>query len=88
MGSGGGRPLVARLPIVSGDEFVRILGQIGFIWDYTQGSHMILLNPDGLRGIGATTPRARKRSASSLDKGRGADSRRILGALPSVGVSS
>ena len=40
---------MARLPIVSGDEFVRILGQIGFIWDYTQGSHMILLNLDGLR---------------------------------------
>ena len=40
---------MARLPVVSGDEFVRILGQIGFIWDYTQGSHMIILNPDGVR---------------------------------------
>ena len=40
---------MARLPIVSGDEFIRILGEAGFIWDYTQGSHMILLNPDGRR---------------------------------------
>lgn len=40
---------MARLPIVSGDEFVRALGRVGFIWDYTQGSHMILLNPDGVR---------------------------------------
>ena len=40
---------MARLHVVSGDEFVRILGQVGFIWDYTQGSHMILLNLDGLR---------------------------------------
>ena len=27
---------MTRLPVVSGDEFVRILGQIGFIWDYTR----------------------------------------------------
>jgi predicted RNA binding protein YcfA (HicA-like mRNA interferase family) len=40
---------VVRLSVVSGDELVRILGQAGFIWDYTQGSHMILLNGDGLR---------------------------------------
>lgn len=40
---------MARLPVVSGDEFVRILGQIGFVWDYTQGSHMILLHADGRR---------------------------------------
>ena len=48
---------MARLPVVSGDEFVRILGQVGFIWDYTQGSHMILLNPDGLR---VSVPRHRE----------------------------
>ena len=40
---------MVRLPVVSGDEFVGILGKIGFTWDYTQGSHMILLNADGLR---------------------------------------
>ena len=40
---------MARLPIVSGDEFVRIMRNIGFIWDYTQGSHMILLHADGRR---------------------------------------
>ena len=40
---------MARLPVGSGDELVRVLGLIGFIWDYTQGSHMILLNQDGRR---------------------------------------
>ena len=48
---------MARLPVVSGDEFVRILGQIGFNWDYTQGSHMILLNGDGVR---VSVPRHRE----------------------------
>lgn len=48
---------MARLPVVSGDEFVRILGQVGFIWDYTQGSHMILLNSDGVR---VSVPRHRE----------------------------
>ena len=28
---------------------MRILGLAGFIWDYTEGSHLILLNADGLR---------------------------------------
>lgn len=48
---------MARLPVVSGDDLVRILGQIGFSWDYTQGSHMILLNPDGVR---VSVPRHRE----------------------------
>ena len=48
---------MARMPVVSGDEFVRILGLAGFIWDYTQGSHMILLNAGGLR---VSVPRHRE----------------------------
>ncbi|PKB73305.1 MAG: hypothetical protein BZY75_02555 [SAR202 cluster bacterium Io17-Chloro-G7] len=40
---------MARLPVTSGDRFVRVMSQIGFVWDYTQGSHMILLHPDGSR---------------------------------------
>ena len=38
-----------RLPIISGDEFVKIVSKIGFVWDHTEGSHMILLNPNKRR---------------------------------------
>ncbi len=48
---------MARLPVVSGDDFVRIMRHAGFVWDYTQGSHMILLNQDGLR---VSVPRHRE----------------------------
>jgi len=40
---------VARLPVISGDELVRVLSRAGFIWDHTEGSHMILLHPNGRR---------------------------------------
>ena len=40
---------MARLPLISGDEFVRILRRAGFAWDHTEGSHMILLHPNGRR---------------------------------------
>jgi predicted RNA binding protein YcfA (HicA-like mRNA interferase family) len=40
---------VARLPTISGDELARVMGLVGFIWDHTEGSHMILLHPDGRR---------------------------------------
>lgn len=40
---------MARLPMVSGDEFVRAMSRAGFIWDHTEGSHMILLHPNGRR---------------------------------------
>ena len=36
---------MSHLPVVSGDEFVKIVRKIGFVWDHTEGSHMILLNP-------------------------------------------
>lgn len=36
---------MARLPVVSGDEFVRGIRKIGYVWDHTEGSHMILLHP-------------------------------------------
>lgn len=38
-----------RLPVISGDEFVRVLQKAGFGWDYTEGSHMILFHPSGRR---------------------------------------
>jgi predicted RNA binding protein YcfA (HicA-like mRNA interferase family) len=34
-----------RLPVISGDDFVRAMRQIGYQWDHTEGSHMILLHP-------------------------------------------
>jgi predicted RNA binding protein YcfA (HicA-like mRNA interferase family) len=36
---------VARLPIISGDDFVKAMREIGYVWDHTEGSHMILLHP-------------------------------------------
>ncbi|MDA0987616.1 MAG: type II toxin-antitoxin system HicA family toxin [Chloroflexi bacterium] len=36
---------MARLPVISGDDFVRAMLKAGYIWDYTEGSHMILLHP-------------------------------------------
>ena len=38
-----------RLPIISGDQFVKAIRRIGYNWDYTEGSHMILLHPSGRR---------------------------------------
>ena len=40
---------MARLPVLSGDEFVMTLGRIGFFLDRTEGSHMILIGPTGQR---------------------------------------
>jgi len=36
---------VARLPVISGDDFVKAMRRIGYVWDHTEGSHMILLHP-------------------------------------------
>ena len=38
-----------RLPVISGDEFAKAVRKIGYIWDHTEGSHMILLHPSGRR---------------------------------------
>ena len=38
-----------RLPMISGDEFARVMRQASFVWDHTEGSHMILLHPSGRR---------------------------------------
>ena len=40
---------MARLPVISGISFVRAMEQIGYSWDRTEGSHMILLGPAGRR---------------------------------------
>ncbi|MBI4294556.1 MAG: type II toxin-antitoxin system HicA family toxin [Chloroflexi bacterium] len=36
---------MARLPAISGDDFVKAMRKIGYVWDHTEGSHMILLHP-------------------------------------------
>ena len=38
---------MARLPVISGDDFVKTVARIGYVWDRTEGSHMILVHPDG-----------------------------------------
>ena len=40
---------MSRLPVLSGDEFVKVMERIGYVWDHTEGSHMILLHPEGRR---------------------------------------
>ena len=40
---------MSRLPVMSGDDFVRVMMKAGFVWDHTEGSHMILLHPTGRR---------------------------------------
>ena len=40
---------MARLPVMSGDEFVKAVAKIGFTWDRTEGSHMILVRTTGQR---------------------------------------
>ena len=36
---------MTRLPLLSGDDFVRVMQKAGYVWDHTEGSHMILLHP-------------------------------------------
>ena len=38
-----------HLPVISGDEFAKAVHKIGYVWDHTEGSHMILLNASGRR---------------------------------------
>jgi len=40
---------VARLPLMSGDDFVKVMHKVGYVWDHTEGSHMILLHPSRRR---------------------------------------
>ncbi len=35
--------------MLSGDDVVRALRKVGYEWDHTEGSHMILLNAAGRR---------------------------------------
>jgi predicted RNA binding protein YcfA (HicA-like mRNA interferase family) len=36
---------VPKLPVISGDAFVKAIGKVGYQLDHTEGSHMILLHP-------------------------------------------
>jgi predicted RNA binding protein YcfA (HicA-like mRNA interferase family) len=40
---------MSRLPALTGDELVRALQRAGFGHDRTNGSHRILVHPDGRR---------------------------------------
>ena len=48
---------MARLPLMSGDEFVRAMLRVGYLWDHTHGSHMILVHPSRVR---LSVPRRRE----------------------------
>ncbi len=34
-----------KLPVISGDDFAKVISKIGYQWDHTEGSHMILIHP-------------------------------------------
>ncbi len=38
-----------RLPVISGDRFVRAMRRVGYEVDHISGSHMILMNTSGHR---------------------------------------
>ncbi len=40
---------MARLPVISGRRFVHTMERIGYRWDHTEGSHMILVHNNGKR---------------------------------------
>ena len=40
---------MARLPVMSGNDFVKAVARVGYVWDHTEGSHMILIGPTGRR---------------------------------------
>ncbi len=52
---------MTRLPVISGDDFVNAMRKIGYTWDHTEGSHMILVHPTKNR---LSVPRHRE-----LDRG-------------------
>ena len=54
---------MARLPVISGDNFVKVMRKVGYVWDHTEGSHMILLHPSGYR---LSVPRHRELSRGLL----------------------
>lgn len=51
--------------MISGDDFVRAVRKIGYEWDYTEGSHMILLHPSRRR---LSVPRHRELGRGLLRK--------------------
>lgn len=56
---------MARLPMISGDDFVCAVAKIGYAWDHTEGSHMILLHPTRRR---LSVPRHRELGRGILSK--------------------
>jgi predicted RNA binding protein YcfA (HicA-like mRNA interferase family) len=51
--------------MISGDDFVRAVRKVGYDWDHTEGSHMILLHPSRRR---LSVPRHRELGRGILRK--------------------
>jgi predicted RNA binding protein YcfA (HicA-like mRNA interferase family) len=54
---------MSHLPVMSGDDFVKVIAKIGYVWDHTEGSHMILKNSAHKR---LTVPRHKVLAAGLL----------------------
>ncbi len=52
---------------MSGDEFVKVVAKIGFAWDRTEGSHMLLMGPMGRRLSVPQAQGAGSRSVEGVD---------------------
>ena len=58
---------MARLPVISGIRFVRVMERIGYVWDHTEGSHMILVHRERQR---LSVPNHRERQRLSVPNHR------------------
>ena len=56
-----------HLPIISGDDFAKAMQKIGYKWDHTEGSHMILLHPSKGTAFSTKTQRIRAWTITCFD---------------------
>jgi len=54
---------MSHLPVMSGDDFMKVISKIGYEWDHTEGSHMILKNSTNKR---LTVPRHKELATGLL----------------------
>ena len=69
---------MARLPVISGIQFLRAMERIGYHWDHTEGSHMILVHSERTRLSVPNHRELGKGTAQSIDQGCRTDSGGVL----------